>query len=180
MRGGARPGAGRPRGSANRKSREIADEAAASGNVLPLSYLLDVLNSPASTRAQKLHAASIAAPFVHPRLSAVSVASHGGGNLGGGGGGDSNNIDRIFAVPRGAALNVKEGTVTIDGTVLSELQPVSPFTPTPPLGLTDQTQPVTFEPPSERMPVIELEESANVTRLDSFVRKRDDDPSGAA
>ena len=142
-RGGARPGSGRPRGSANRRSRKIADEAAASGNVLPLSYLLDVLNSPASTRAQKLHAAAIACPFVHPRLNAVAVSSHGGGNLGGGGGGDIG-IVQIFAIPRGAAVDVRNGTVTIDGAA-TELSTVTPYEPTPPLALADQSAPV--EPP---------------------------------
>jgi hypothetical protein len=162
-RGGARPGAGRPKGSANRRTREIADEAASSGNVLPLSYLLDVLNNPTSTRAEKLHAASIACPFVHPRLNAVSVSSNFSGVGGGGGGGDVS-ITQIFAVPRGAALDVRDGKVTIEGTA-TELSPISPYEGTPGL-LTDQSvQPA----PAERLPVIEVD-TTNVMPM----RRRDE------
>ena len=148
-----------------------------SGNVLPLSFLLDVLNSPASARAQKLHAAAIACPFVHPRLNAVSMSSHVGGNLGGGGGGDIG-IVQILAVPRGAAVDVRNGTVTIDGAA-TELSPVTPYEGTPPLELaaiTDQSAPL--EPP---LPVVEMPDDGKVTQLNPYRRRSDDDdPAGAA
>jgi hypothetical protein len=140
---------------------------------MPLSFLLAVLNSPASTRAQKIRAAEVACAYCHPRLNAVAVSSHVGGNVGGGSTGDrGGDIVQIFAVPRGAAIDVRNGTVTIDGAA-TELSPVTPYEGTP--ALTDQTQP---EPIAEPLPVVEVD-TANVTRLD-FERAKRDDPDGGA
>ena len=93
------------------------------------------------------------------------------------------NIDlvQILAIPRGALID-KSGLVTINGTVVSELKPVTPFEPTPALELADQREvpapPAPIELP-ERLPVIELE-TDNVTRLVRARRRSDDDPAGAA
>lgn len=81
--GGRRPGAGRPKGSASAKTREIADKAAASG-VTPLEVMLKAMES-IYTKACELDgteegakamqlAASVAkdaAPYIHPRLASV-------------------------------------------------------------------------------------------------------------
>lgn len=72
-RGGARPGAGRPAGAANVKTREIAN-AAAAADVTPLSYLLSVMLDEENTPAVRMDAAKAAAPFVHPRLSSVEAS----------------------------------------------------------------------------------------------------------
>lgn len=69
-RGGARTGAGRPKGAATRKTREIADRAAAEGQT-PLEFLLEVMRSANNDLRDRLDAAKAAAAFVHPRLSAV-------------------------------------------------------------------------------------------------------------
>jgi hypothetical protein len=72
--GGKRPGAGRKRGAATAKTREIADLAIAQGDT-PLEVML---------RAMRYHlaennldrAAAVAkeaAPYVHPRLSATAL-----------------------------------------------------------------------------------------------------------
>lgn len=72
MIGGRRPGAGRKPGSANRKTREIADRAASEG-LLPLEYLLSVMRNSKATMAMRLDAAKAAAPYIHPRLSTVEM-----------------------------------------------------------------------------------------------------------
>jgi len=91
-KGGARPGAGRKRGTANRKTREIADRAAADG-VTPLEYMLAILRKETPVDASKgghfrhealrFEAAKAAAPYMHPRMSpmdsAVSIAGLSGG-----------------------------------------------------------------------------------------------------
>lgn len=71
-RGGRRPGAGRKPGSANVKTREIADRAAAEG-LTPLEYLLSVMRDQANNPARRDEAAKAAAPYIHPRLTATSV-----------------------------------------------------------------------------------------------------------
>lgn len=80
--GGRRPGAGRKPGSATRRTREIAERAAAQG-LTPLEVLLGVMRTPepqgaradvlAAWRAQRIDAAKAAAPYLHPRLAPVSM-----------------------------------------------------------------------------------------------------------
>lgn len=80
-RGGARKGAGRKPGSATRKTREIADKAAAAG-ITPLEVMLEAMTTlRAAGEYEKAAAvAKDAAPYVHPRLSAIEmnakVATH--------------------------------------------------------------------------------------------------------
>jgi hypothetical protein len=81
-RGGRRAGAGRKKGSATKKTREIADKAAAQG-VTPLEFMLGVMRAklPRSLKGSALvqaltlrfEAAKAAAPYMHPRLTAVEV-----------------------------------------------------------------------------------------------------------
>lgn len=71
-RGGKRPGAGRPKGSKNTKTREIAEKAAAEG-ITPLEYMLEVMRDPRLPPAQRMDAAKSAAPYIHPRLASVAV-----------------------------------------------------------------------------------------------------------
>lgn len=70
--GGARPGAGRKKGSATAKTREIADRAAAEG-VTPLEFMLQVMRDVTAERSERLDMAKSAAPYIHPRLSAVEA-----------------------------------------------------------------------------------------------------------
>lgn len=72
-RGGARPGAGRPKGAETRKTRLIAEAAKAAG-LLPLDFMLSVLRDEKATMAMRLDASKAAAQYVHPRLSAVEVS----------------------------------------------------------------------------------------------------------
>ncbi len=73
--GGRRAGAGRTLGAATKKTRAIADQAAADGDLLPLEVMLRTMR--AALLEGDLHlAVSIArdaAPYCHPRLSAITV-----------------------------------------------------------------------------------------------------------
>ena len=73
-RGGVRPGAGRPAGSATKRTREIADAAAESGQT-PLEFLLSVMRDPGYDEAKRIDAAKAAAPYVHARLASVEVGN---------------------------------------------------------------------------------------------------------
>lgn len=81
-RGGRRPGAGRKAGAATKRTREIADKAAEEG-VTPLEFMLTVMrseppeglegNALVQAMSLRFEAAKAAAPYVHPRLSAVEM-----------------------------------------------------------------------------------------------------------
>lgn len=82
-RGGKREGAGRKEGSANTKTRAIADKAASEG-ITPLEFMLEIMRkeelSPDADPAQilahqamRFEAAKAAAPYIHPKLSSVEM-----------------------------------------------------------------------------------------------------------
>jgi len=70
--GGARPGAGRPKGARNKRHEELVENALA-GGVTPLEYLLSVMQNEDADEAKRLDAAKAAAPYVHARLNAVAL-----------------------------------------------------------------------------------------------------------
>jgi hypothetical protein len=72
-RGGKRDGAGRKVGAATKKTREVADKAAAEG-ITPLEYMLELLRDTQQPALVRFEAAKAAAPYVHPKLSSVEVA----------------------------------------------------------------------------------------------------------
>lgn len=69
-RGGARQGAGRKQGVANRVNSEARARAAANG-IMPLDYLLGVLRDDTTPAEIKRDVAKAAAPYCHARLAAV-------------------------------------------------------------------------------------------------------------
>lgn len=71
--GGARTGAGRKVGQATAKTREIADKAIEDG-VTPLEFMIAIMRDEGATRAERLDMAKAAAPYIHPRLSAIEAA----------------------------------------------------------------------------------------------------------
>lgn len=89
MRGGFRPGSGRPKGSTGSKRKRVlippaqraAMQAAAASEppsvpgdgVAPLEYMLAVVNDPDADPARRDRMAIAAAPFVHPRIEPVGV-----------------------------------------------------------------------------------------------------------
>lgn len=68
--GGARPGAGRPRGTTNQRSAAMALEALGSGQT-PAAYLVAVMRDPEADEKRRDWAAEKLAPFVHPRPTPV-------------------------------------------------------------------------------------------------------------
>ena len=89
-RGGARKGAGRKPGSVTKKTREIAEKAVEEG-ITPLEYMLQVmrreppegLEGPQLLTAHmmRFEAAKAAAPYIHPKLSAVEHTGKDGGPM---------------------------------------------------------------------------------------------------
>jgi hypothetical protein len=75
--GGARPGSGRKPGSANTKTREIADRAANDG-LTPLEFMLEIMRDTSAESGVRFEAAKAAAPYIHPRLSAMDARVEGG------------------------------------------------------------------------------------------------------
>mgnify|MGYP006950406200 FL=1 len=72
--GGARPGAGRPPGSLNKRSGEAIEKVAeAFPNWSPLQHFATVANDESLEPAIRLDAAKAAAPFMHPRPKAVEI-----------------------------------------------------------------------------------------------------------
>ena len=71
-KGGRRIGAGRPAGSRNKRTVAQAQAIETSG-LTPLDYLVAVYQNEKMPERMRLEAAKIAAPFVHPRLSAVDM-----------------------------------------------------------------------------------------------------------
>lgn len=101
-RGGARKGAGRPPGSATKKTRAIADKAAKEG-LTPLEVMLDAMTAlhseanalgvgdEAEMGGRKVNRLALlvsaaevakdAAPYMHPRLQAIEHTGANGGPL---------------------------------------------------------------------------------------------------
>ena len=81
-RGGARSGSGRKKGSSTKKTREIADKVAESG-ITPLEVMIEAMLTMRSN-GEIEKAASIAkdaAPYVHPRLTAIEHSGKDGGDI---------------------------------------------------------------------------------------------------
>ena len=70
--GGSRPGAGRKPGTINRFSKDLLEKASQSG-LLPVDYMLGVMRDESLDTRLRIDAAKAAAPYVHQRLSAISV-----------------------------------------------------------------------------------------------------------
>lgn len=173
-RGGARKGAGRKKGSANVKSRQIVDEAAADGRKLPLAHMLDILNDPKASQARKDWAAGCAASYCHPRLSASATASM---KAPASSSSSEPVVFHVWALPSGCQIGEGNEVIWPDGTT-SAAPPLKPYQPTPDWpALTDRTA----EPEPQPFEVEELVPPENVTVLDPYRRKRDDEgPAGAA
>ena len=71
-RGGTRIGAGRPKGAATKRTREIADKAATEG-LTPLEVMLKAMNEHVAKKEWDAAAALAkdAAPYMHPKLQSV-------------------------------------------------------------------------------------------------------------
>jgi hypothetical protein len=74
--GGARPGAGRKKGAATTRTREIADKAVTEGQS-PLEFMLQVMRDENAEWPHRLDMAKAAASYIHPRLSSVDAKVQG-------------------------------------------------------------------------------------------------------
>jgi hypothetical protein len=173
-RGGARKGAGRKKGSANRKTREFVDTAAANGSTLPLAHMLSILNDPKASQARKDWAAGCAASYCHPRLSATATASL---NAPGAPASSDNVVNFIIvSVPTGCQVDDHGKIIWPDGS-LSDPPPFEPYKPTAAWpALTDRTA----EPEVIPFETVEAAVPENVTVLDPYRRRHssDDDEPG--
>src|SRR3954464_12942662 len=72
-RGGKRAGAGRKPTSPNIRSREAAEKAFERGDKMPMDVMLDMMNGRIPFDKDLLAIAQAAAPYLHPRLSAIEA-----------------------------------------------------------------------------------------------------------
>ena len=72
MRGGRRPGSGRPPGAKNRKTIETQAAIEQSG-LTPLEYMIGVMRNEKNDPRTRLEAAHHAAPYVHSKLTATEL-----------------------------------------------------------------------------------------------------------
>ncbi len=67
-KGGARVGAGRPKGLKTVLTQQAIARAASAGNgLLPLDYLLEIMRDEANDKSMRIDAAKAAAPYIHAR-----------------------------------------------------------------------------------------------------------------
>lgn len=78
--GGARIGAGRPKGRATNLADKAREEAL-QGGMSPLDYLLGVMRDANKEESMRLDAAKAAAPYVHARLQSIDMNSRSDGTL---------------------------------------------------------------------------------------------------
>lgn len=71
--GGARPGAGKPKGAAS-KLDKAAREKALQGGLSPLDYLLSIMRDLSQDQPARMDAAKAAAPYVHAKLASVEIS----------------------------------------------------------------------------------------------------------
>jgi hypothetical protein len=163
-KGGRREGSGRPLGSKNVRHRVKVPN---NDELMPVEWMLAVLRDPLTEESRRDRMAEIAAPYLHPRLQAATITTHGNGRNYSGG---DVTFVQILSVPHRGRIS-DDGMVVVDGEPVTELAAITPYEGTPGL-LTDQSeQPA---PPVERLPIIEMDEPENVTRLDQFKAKRDE------
>ena len=79
-RGGKREGAGRKKGTKNRRTLAEKEALAASG-LSPLDYMLSVLRDKKQPEELRLTAAKAAAPYCHRALKAIEVSGPEGGPI---------------------------------------------------------------------------------------------------
>jgi hypothetical protein len=178
-RGGRRVGAGRKKGTPNKRRRTVVEAhaevailaAAKPDTVTPLSHMMAVLNDPGSPPSRKDAAAAAAAPYMHPKLNLSATSElNGGGRI--------DNIT-IISVPRGAQYCPDTGLIRYeDGLEVSPPEFV-PLEPTPGFDELPPAQPPVPEP-STPPPVeaVDVLDNPKLTRLDRWRdRKRaEDDP----
>lgn len=68
--GGARSGAGRPKGSVSKRSVDVAAKAMADG-ITPIEFMLSIMRDESADQKRREWAAEKVAPYVHPRPTPI-------------------------------------------------------------------------------------------------------------
>jgi hypothetical protein len=141
--------------------------------------MLAVVADPSAAQPRRDQMAIASAPYCHPRLGIQATVDRTSGGDAGRGGPVS---ITILSIPRGAQFNASTCQISYDGGDLeTPVPPFVPFQPSPALPTMYDALPPPAEPEPppvyepELFEVAEPEPPANVTRLDSFVRRRSDD-----
>ena len=79
-KGGRQTGAGRPKGSKNKRTIAI-EEATAAGGELPKGFMLRVMRDESQPMPLRADMAKAAAPYFHPRVNAIEQRDENGGPL---------------------------------------------------------------------------------------------------
>lgn len=77
--GGKRPGAGRRKGSKNKRTQEV--QAAVNAGIDPLGYMLGVMRDPAQPQDRRDEMAKAAAPYCHGKLATIEHTGKDGGPI---------------------------------------------------------------------------------------------------
>ena len=163
--GGRREGSGRKAGIPNKRHQVTAADIGHNG-YMPIEYMLALMRDERAEANRRDQMAVQAAAYLHPRLAAVATS-----NANGNGPNGDVNIVQIFAVPRGARVDIKDGSVvTIDGEV-TELKSIAPYDPTPGLDAMPQLSPPVEQDVLKVEPISEPEPD-NITPLSAW-RRRD-------
>jgi hypothetical protein len=73
--GGFRPNSGRPPGARNLKARALIEQAEADDLLTPIGFLLSLMRDPRQSLHNRMMAANICMPYLHPRLSMIRVTA---------------------------------------------------------------------------------------------------------
>ena len=152
-KGGRRKGAGRPtRAQQEAKAKLLAETIAKCVNTNPKAYLQGVLNSPGSTKSERLRAAELLLkypPDPAPHAHADPAAS-----------------PMIIGIPRGVFLS-DEQRANIEKLAVEHGQPIEPYEATPALHETSLSR---SEPELERLEVVEVPDDGKITTLRPYGR----------
>jgi hypothetical protein len=77
VRGGKRIGSGRKKGVPNKRTTALLD-AVAQGGQMPLQHMLDRMRDPLEDPKIRAQMAIAAAPYVHPKISAIELTGQNG------------------------------------------------------------------------------------------------------
>ena len=76
-KGGRQPGAGRPKGSKNKRTTAL-EEALAAGGELPKGFMLRLMRDESQCMSLRADMAKAVAPYCHPRLNAIEQRGENG------------------------------------------------------------------------------------------------------
>jgi hypothetical protein len=163
-RGGRRSGAGRPtKAQAAERAKLLAETIKHGPKTLPRQYLQALLDSPGSTKTERLRAAELLLKCPSSDAPAASIPPP--------------MPPIILAIPRGCFLS-EEQSANPDQLIPHGV-PLAPYEGSPDWTKSPVVEPAPIEPVVDRLEVTETVDDGKVVRLDPF-RDRDDQGPGAA